>query len=162
MHQLKIINIMDLFDSIRKGDLDAVKMALTNNPDLLEKPDQRGFSPLIMATYSGQIEIAEFIINTGVDVNAKDSAGNTALMGVCFKGSIEMVELLLTQNVDINLQNSKGATALIYATMFDQQEITLKLIELGANKTIKDESGQTAYTHAQLKGNRTLMDLLKN
>ncbi|MFT7248267.1 MAG: ankyrin repeat protein, partial [Arcticibacterium sp.] len=64
---------MDFFNLIRQGDIEGVKAALMNDAVLLEKKDERGFTPLVMATYSGHLDLSEFLINTGAQVNATDS-----------------------------------------------------------------------------------------
>lgn len=104
-----------LFNAIRKGDLAGIKSLLTAQPNLINGQDARGFTPLIMATYTGNTEIAHYLLNQGADVNGRDAAGNTALIGVAFKGDQQMAQLLIEKGADIHLQNKQGATALSYA-----------------------------------------------
>lgn len=73
-----------LFDAIRNGDLEMVQAIITAHPELVNIKDQRGSTPLLLATYYGNQDISEAILKHKPDLNAKDSSGNTALMGGVF------------------------------------------------------------------------------
>ena len=104
------------FAFIRNGDLQQVQNSLATSPQLLNAANDRGFTPLIMATYLDQINIVKELLEKGADVNRQDAAGNTALMGVCFKGNAEIADLLIQGGATINLQNANQSTALIFAS----------------------------------------------
>ncbi|WP_204356501.1 ankyrin repeat domain-containing protein [Arcticibacterium luteifluviistationis] len=152
---------MDFFNLIRKGELEQIKTELETYPALLETKNDRGFPPLVLATYSEQLEISEYFLEKGADINALDGAGNTALMGVCFKGYLDIVEMLLSKNAEVNIQNTHGATALIYASTFGQTAIAKLLLAAGADKTKVDERGNTALMHAKFQGVKELQTLLE-
>jgi len=86
---------MSFFEHIRIGDIAALQEMLTQNPALLEETDPRGYPPIVLAAYTGNFAVTEFLIQQGVNINAVDAAGNTALMGVCFKGFTRVAQLLL-------------------------------------------------------------------
>lgn len=115
-----------LFHAIRQGDLAKIKALLQQHPAYLNGQDARGFTPLIMATYTGNSDIARYLLAQGAAVNGRDAAGNTALMGVCFKGDQEMAELLISQGADVKLQNKQGNTAMQYA--IEQKNASLQKI----------------------------------
>ena len=83
--------MMDFFQAIRNGNVEIVKSMLNRDKSLASRTDQRGFTPLVMATYSDQLEIVKLILEAGADVNLKVGQGNTALMGVCMKCYLPMV-----------------------------------------------------------------------
>lgn len=97
-----------LFNAIRSGEADQVKMILNENPALIQEKDPRGSTPLLLATYYGFIDIAEELMQWDGAINAKDASGNTALMGVCFKGYPEIAKLLIEKGADVNIQNFNG------------------------------------------------------
>ena len=72
---------MDFFQAIRNGNVELVKSILNTDQSLASRADQRGFTPLVMATYSDQLEIVKLILEAGADVNLKVGRGNRALMG---------------------------------------------------------------------------------
>ncbi|MEP0985791.1 ankyrin repeat domain-containing protein [Ekhidna sp.] len=119
---------MEHVNFIRTGQLAPLQHLVAKNPNLVNLPDERGFTPLVLATYMGQKEIAELLIDHGANVNAQDAVGNTALMGVSFKGSKELVEMLLARGADIELANKQGDTALSFAKNHGHEEI-VELLE---------------------------------
>ena len=91
------------FNAIRLGDLAIVEKELVDQPNLIDVIDDRGSSPLILASYYDHVDLTQILIQAGAPVNFKDASGNTALMGVCFKGVVELAELLIKQGADVNL-----------------------------------------------------------
>ncbi len=75
-----------LFYAIRSEDLSSVKEILKKDKSLLNTKDQRGSTPLLLATYYGYEELTDYLLGLQPYLNEKDGSGNTALMGVCFKG----------------------------------------------------------------------------
>ena len=124
------------FNAIRLGDLAIVKKELTDKPNLIDITDDRGSSPLILASYYDHIDLTQILIQAGATVNFKDSSGNTALMGVCFKGVVELAELLINHGADVNITNVMGTSALIFAAMFNRKDMVELLLENKADKTI--------------------------
>lgn len=114
---------MKIIDAIRAGQIDMVEQSLKIDPSVINQKDERGFTPLIMATYVGQTEIVKLLIQNGADINQKGAQGNTALMGVCFKGSQEMARLLIDAGADIQIKNDMGMTAIDFAKQYDQSAI---------------------------------------
>lgn len=150
-----VITIMSsdlLFESIRSGNTQKVKMLLDANPELVGVKDQRGSTPLLLATYYGVKDMSSVILKFNPEINAQDAAGNTALMGVSFKGYLEIAELLINAGADVNIKNFNQGTALIFAVTFGQKEMIKLLLAHGADPTIKDNTGKTAIEHAANQG----------
>ena len=121
---------MNLSDHIRTSNLPALKAAITTNPETINLPDEKGFTPLVLATYLGHKEVTECLIDHGADLNYQDPMmGMTALMGVCFKGSLELAKLLIEKGADPSIQNENGETALDFAKKGGFEEIVGLLSE---------------------------------
>jgi uncharacterized protein len=150
---------MNFFDAIRVGNLEEVKAQIAANPTIAQTMDARGFTPLVMATYSAQLPIVKALLMAGADIDEQAASGNTALMGVCFKGSEETVQLLLDHGAAVNIQNQLGATALIFAATYGHTNIAKMLLEAGADKSLKDADGKTAMNHAK---HQEMVELLKD
>ena len=120
---------MNISEIIRSGQVEALAEVLQSNPGAVNNPDERGFTPLVLATYLNQKEIANTLLDMGADIDVQDAImGNTALMGVCFKGSFELAKLLIDKGADKNLKNANGQTALDFAKEGGYQDIQ-KLLE---------------------------------
>lgn len=152
---------VDFFNDIRNGNLERVKKTLDNIPDLLHAIDDRGSTPLLLATYYGHIDVTKYLLDLGAEVDAKDSSGNTALMGVCFKGYEKIVALLVNAGANVNHVNSMGATSLIYAASFNKIGIAKILLENGADINTKDARGNTALENAKMQDAKEMVELLQ-
>jgi len=81
-----------------------------------------GFSLLHEALSGHKWDIAEFLINEGIDVNLKDSGGNTALHYLCdiklenYEIQMSLIKKLLDLGCSVNEPNNEKNTPLINAT----------------------------------------------
>src|ERR1700722_8694483 len=57
--------------------------------------DAKGNSLLMLASYNGEIETAEMLIEHGAEVDRRNDRGQTPLGGAAFKGYEEIAALLL-------------------------------------------------------------------
>lgn len=119
----------ELFEAIRKEDLISVKQILDKDRSLLNQIDERGSTPLLLASYLGFEEMTDYLLSLRPDLDVQDASGNTALMGVCFKGHTEIARKLLQAGVNPNLKNTMGDTAISFAKMFQKDEIVTLLEE---------------------------------
>lgn len=150
------------FDACRRGDGDDVKKICELLPHLINTPDSKGYSALIIAAYNNQPEIVNLLLENGANVNAADAAGNTALMGACFKGFPEIAEILVQSGADVNQRNLQGAPALTFAATFGQLAIAELLLKNGAVTNLPDSRGKTALDHAHLQENTSMISLLQS
>lgn len=148
------------FNAIRKGHLEEIEQALEVNPQLVHIKDQRGSTPLILASYYDHGSIVASLLNHGARIDDTDGVGNTALMGVCFKGYLELADQLIKAGANVNTTNTMGASCLIFAITFNQPEIAKLLIVHGADINIKDARGNTALDHAKTQGFSHFEDIL--
>ena len=148
-------------DYIRSGDIVKIKEEINRDSKCINEKDERGFPPIVLATYGQNIQITKLLIEAGAEVDQKDSAGNTALMGVTYKGNLEIANLLVDAGANVNASNFSKATPLIYAATFGQLEIAKMLIGKGANLDDKDANGNSAFDHAKMKVNVEMQELLK-
>ena len=155
------MDINVVMNATRTGDLATLKQAGSQSPQLLGARDARGFTPLIMATYTGNEAVMNTLIELGVDVNDRDGSGNTALMGIAFKGNLALAGKLIELGAELDLQNGNGSTALMFAVTYGQNEMAQLLIDSGADKGLRDFHGKDALTHAREQQNATLISLLE-
>ena len=110
----------------------------------------------------GQMEVVQWGIRRGIDINAIGSSNQTALMYAASSGLLEMVKILLEAGANPNIQSDEdgpdeGTTALMkvassYTCHFAEnvQEIIRLLVTAGADLNIQDQSGRTALIHGLL------------
>lgn len=150
----------DIFEVARKGSAVQAAKILKDDPAAVNAKSPEGFSPLILACYRGNRDVANYLIKHGADVNVASTMG-TALMAAVVKNDVETVKLLLAKEANVELSDSNGITALIYAVKFQNPEIVKLLLKSGASKSARDKDGKTAFEYAVFSGNQNIIELLK-
>lgn len=150
----------NIFDVARSGTLNEATVLVKKNPKIVNAINDAGYSPLILACYRGNNEVAQFLIENGADINYNNAMG-TALMAAVVKNNIQIVNLLIDKNVNIELKDGNGTTAIIYAAMFKNHEIAKVLIKAKANYETKDNRGNSALDYAILADDDQLIQILK-
>ncbi len=152
---------MDIFDIARKGTAAQALEAVKKQPDVFDSVNKDEFTPLILACYRGNTEVAKLILEHKANVNANSPMG-TALMAATVKGDVSMVELLLKYHPDVNLSDAQGITALMYAAMFKNAAIVSLLLQNGAKSDLKDHQGKTAFEYAIATKQENIINLFKH
>lgn len=149
-----------LFDAARIGRFDLVSAFATYGIDF-DAYDSRGFTPLIVAAYAGQLEMIDALIMVGANPCKPElTQGNTALMGAAFRGHDAVAGRLMQTKCDINARNKSGQTALMMAAMFDRGGQIELMLAQGADASLSDETGRTAETIAKGQGNENAVKAL--
>lgn len=150
-----------LFETARLGRIDMIDPLLKAGADV-NAYDDRGFTPLILAAYNGQLATVEALINKGADACRPDrDQGNTAQMGVAFKGEDGIAARLLKAGCDVNARNKAGQTALMMASLFNRQAQVDMLLAAGADRSIQDAAGRSASSVAADQGNAAMAEKVK-
>jgi ankyrin repeat protein len=150
-----------IFDIARTGTVTEVKELMKQNPDIINQTNDSGFSPLILACYRGNVEVAKFLMDNVKDINYKSQEG-TALAGLSVKYNKDLVEHILKKNANPNLADTTGSTPLFWAVKFGNKELIELLLKYKADKTIKDSQGMTPFEYALQTNNKEIINLLKN
>ncbi|NPA09745.1 MAG: ankyrin repeat domain-containing protein [Chlorobi bacterium] len=150
-----------IFDLARSGTVAEVKDMMKQNPDIINQTNESGFSPLILACYRGNVEVAKFLIDNVKDVNYKSQEG-TALSGLSVKYNKDLVTYLLNKKADPNIADATGSTPLFWAVKFGNKELIELLLRYKADKTLKDSQGMTPFEYALQTNNKEIINLLKN
>ncbi|KAM4888156.1 DNA-binding protein RFXANK isoform 2-T2 [Thomomys bottae] len=98
-----------------QGELSQLKEYLRKGDNLINKPDERGFTPLIWASAFGEIETVRFLLEWGADPHILAKERESALSLASMGGYTDIVALLLDYDVDINIFDWNGGTPLLYA-----------------------------------------------
>lgn len=151
---------LNVFDVARKGTVDQAKALYKQDPKIFNTVNDSGYSPLILACYRGNNEVAKFLIENGSDINGSSSMG-TPLMASIVKGNTEVTELLINKKADVNFADANGITALMYAVQFKNVPVTKLLLSHKADKTKVDKTGKTAFEYAVFSNNQEIINLLK-
>lgn len=129
-----------LFSAVNSGNLTLVKSILEQDIHLLNIKDENGCTPLHIAVQDGFVDIAEYLISKGADVNEKDAHGYTCLHLV---KSLEMAELLISKGAEVDVKEDYGLTPLHNAVLEGYDEIVVFLLSKGADINAVENKGFT-------------------
>lgn len=142
-----------LFEAAKQGRADMIDPLVQAGVDI-NAYDDRGFTPLILAAYNGQLSTVDALMAQGADACRPDrDQGNTAQMGVAFKGEDAVAARLLKAGCDVNARNKAGQTALMMASLFNRTRQVDMLLAAGADRAARDAAGRTAGSVAADQGN---------
>lgn len=191
------LNGLTLFHHACKlGDLAKVKILFDYGANLtmpIEIYDDNKLdeclSALHMATLCGHIQIIEFLLNKGADINAPDKSGMTSLHHALACNQLDVAELLIRRGarclshdkfgntifdyavetgsrklIDkvIRLVDDQGFTFLHQATITKNYILAKRLLINGANVNTQDKKNKTALHYACQSNDLCLITLLND
>ncbi|KAF2158898.1 hypothetical protein M409DRAFT_61245 [Zasmidium cellare ATCC 36951] len=118
-----------LAEACENGDLDLVKDWCEKDPDQLELAEFAGNKPLQIAALNGNVEVVDYLIDQGCQIDCANVDKDTPLIDAAENGHLEVVNSLLNAGVDPLRQNLKGQQALDVVTdeVDDAEEIRATL-----------------------------------
>ncbi len=150
-----------VFDVARNGTVAEMEEIVKKNPKAVDSVNDMTFSPLILACYRGNVEVAKYLMDRVEDVNYKSEEG-TALAALAMNYNKELVLKILEKKADPNLKDGHGFTPFLWAIKSKNLELASILLDYGADKNVKDNQGITAFEHAVTSGNTDVIKFLKS
>ncbi|KAJ7440441.1 ankyrin repeat-containing domain protein, partial [Mycena latifolia] len=117
-------------------------------------------SALSAAVFYGYIEMAQFLIEMGADVNAKGGYYGSALQAASHSGHQSIAQLLNEKGADVNAKGGYYGTALQAASEGGHESIARFLIEKGADVNAEGGSFETALQAASAGGHESVAQFL--
>lgn len=94
-----------------------------------------------LAARSKDLEVINYFMDKGVDVNQADANGNTPFINAAARNTPEVVKLLAPSVKDINQTNKKGESALALAMANNNTEVVEFLLTKKADVAVLDAHG---------------------
>lgn len=130
----------------------------------IESPKKKSIAVSVdsLSIYSSQGDLAtvKLLLDSGIEVNAKNSRGSNALIEASWAGKQEVVSYLLAAKADVNLANSGNLTPLRAALGQRHEPVALLLLEHGANPNVVDPTGSSPLIEAAWQGSLPLVKAL--
>ncbi len=121
-----------LLAACEKSDAKTVALLITAGAKV-NKANEDGETPLLVASRLGRTEIVKLLIAAGADVNkANEDDGCTPLHLAVYPGRTEIVKLLIAAGADVNKAAKNGSTPLHVASYNGHTEIVELLKAAGA------------------------------
>ena len=150
----------DIIEAAKRGDLQAVKAILAEDPAKLNAVCQRGSPPIYWAGVYAQWDVYKYLLERNPDLGPMGVVKETPLHGVCHHDRPDMVKLLLEAGVDPNVRDLWGTTALHIAVWRGCPKTAELLIDGGIDTSLVSNEGWTALHLANLSGHRECVELL--
>lgn len=113
-------------------DTELLMLLIDSNADIFDF-DEEGVSIFDMAVTYNNIEMVNYLIEHGVDVNkTKRRSGFTSLMAAACYGRMEIAKILLSQGANQNATDVKGFTAVDFARKMNKKSV-LELLNYDKN-----------------------------
>jgi uncharacterized protein len=113
-------------------DNELLMLLIDNDADIFDF-DEEGVSIFDMAITYNNIEMVNYLIEHGIDVNeTKRRSGFTSLMAATCYGRVEIAKILLSHGANQTTTDIKGFTAVDFARKMNKKSI-LKLLDYDEN-----------------------------
>jgi ankyrin repeat protein len=99
--------------AVKTGDLKNVKDAVEGQGVSATSADAsvRKATPLHYAADFGQVEVAEYLLSKGANLDAQDAFGVTPLLAAVYEDHVDMVKFLVSKGANKTTKGSDGKTA---------------------------------------------------
>lgn len=132
-----------LLDAAKKGHLARVHK-LVNAQNINCRDSQgRNSTPLHLAAGYNNLDVAEYLLEHGADVNAQDKGGLIPLHNASSYGHLDVAALLIRFNTEVNATDRWGFTPLHEAAQKGRTQLCALLLAHGADPHMKNQEGQT-------------------
>ncbi|WP_375330989.1 ankyrin repeat domain-containing protein [Candidatus Tisiphia endosymbiont of Oplodontha viridula] len=110
------------------------------------------YNPLHAAAYYGYLDIMEFLLEQGIDIDVKSDNGDTPLLIAALTGNLDGMKFLVEKGADVKIKNNEGFSVLHIAAQRNVAVSAIKfLIKEGANINAQDKHGSTPLHYATRK-----------
>lgn len=154
----------DIRSAIKRGQLDNLRDLLEKEPEMLTWMTPFG-TWLHVAAAHGHLEIVEYLINAGIDINAQGGTFSTnALERATAKGHLDIAEYLISKNVEFNISepDRNPLFAAIYGGHLDIVKLLVENdINIFAKYTGETMEDMDAYAFAIERGQTEIAEFLK-
>ena len=103
---------VDIFSAVKKGDMKLAQELARENPDVIHARDAYGNSPLHWAVKYSFIELVQWLLDKGVNPNAKNHWNQTPLFFVDWENGVKTAQVLLEKDTDTSVKDKNGFSSL--------------------------------------------------
>jgi ankyrin repeat protein len=156
------VSAQSIFDIARSGSGQQMQKLLKKHPEQLNQTSEHGATPLLLATYRGNHEVAAVLLEAGADPNQCFKEG-APIYGVIFKGDAQMLDLLLKKGVDVNqvCQLDELGYPIHLAINLLRFEQIKQLLGAGVRLDVRDAQGRSVTDLLRLHQNPELTALFE-
>lgn len=134
------------------------------NDSIVNTHSQDGFTPLSLAAFFNQTEIAKLLVAKGGDPNigAVNPTKVNVLHSAVARENYDLCKLLLAKGADVNSLQMQSVTPLHSAVHRGNLKLVKLLMEKGANITLEMDNGDTALSIAKREEHEDILTFFNN
>lgn len=134
-----------LIQAVEYNDVEKVKDILQDSSYPINETNDKGATPLLIATHKNYIEVAKLLIDAGADINQQDHIQDSAYLYAGAQGKTEILKYMIEQaEPNHAVVNRYGGNALIPAAEKGHLDNVKVLLEDG--KADIDHQNNYGYT----------------
>ncbi len=155
--------LLDIFEAAAIGRTNHVVRILAKKPELANAYSPDGFQPLGLAAFFGHIEVIEFLLRAGVEINSlsRNALQAAPINSAAAGGHAEVMRILLDHGADPNTRQAGGFTPLHAVAQRGNLQAVLLLLLNGADLKLKTNQGKTPVDLANEAGHPEAVELLR-
>ena len=146
--------------AIANGHLSIVRYLIEKQGVDIELIGIYNKTPLLYACENNQLQIVEYLISKGANIEARDQKQGTPLHYACINNCYPLVEYLISKSAPIEAKDNEIKTSLHYACERDFLQIVTFLISKNANIEAKDKQYWTPLHYASYCGQTNIVKYL--
>lgn len=146
-----------LLDAAKNGNLSRVQRLVTSDNINCRDAQGRNSTPLHLAAGYNNIEVAEYLLENGADVNARDKGGLIPLHNASSYGHLDIAALLIKFKTVVNATDKWGFTPLHEAAQKGRTQLCALLLAHGADPFMKNQEFQYAIELAAAEDVKCLL-----
>jgi 7,8-dihydropterin-6-yl-methyl-4-(beta-D-ribofuranosyl)aminobenzene 5'-phosphate synthase len=150
----------DVHRAANEGDLAKLKMLIEENSALANAKNEEQETPLHSAVSGGHVDIVEFLIAAGADIDAQDSQKRTPLHLACYDGHRDIAEKLISHGANLEARFANGTTPLFWTVPGGHTEVFKLLVKKGADIDVQTENGANLLHSVAMYGQKDMAKIL--
>lgn len=138
-----------LHKCVRQKEPKAVKYLVEEKKMKLDLNNNLGQTPLFLSVFDKNMDMFEYLISKGADVNAKTNKNETLLFYAVGGNKLDIVEYLVEkQGMDVNARDKEMNTPIFSSVKLPNVKIMKYLIKKGADVKVQNIKGETPLHRA--------------
>jgi ankyrin repeat protein len=160
MAQVPAADRAELSLAIRQGNFERVTAIVEKSPALVRAADESGFTPLHIAATAGRVDIIEFLLQRGADIEARTAGGQTPLFQTVPLASAEAFDCLLRKGAVLGARDNSGRSILQFALFWQRPAMANLILARGFAIEAEGPAAEEMLGEAANAGLATVVDTL--
>ncbi|XP_063445520.1 uncharacterized protein LOC134725544 isoform X2 [Mytilus trossulus] len=157
----KVLRGPTIHSAAKIGSLKRVQELLQYFPEMISQRDEKGMTPLHIATKHGQLEVVKWLAVNGSSLNEETPTGYTPIHLAAMSGHVNCLMVLAALGAAITCRSADKKTPLYLAAMEGHLECVKWLIANRARLDVRDDMGRTPRQVAEEYRHKAVADFLK-